>query len=555
MDIQRLITFLVFSFSLLLLWEAWQKEQRPVPQQPASAASSVNQGTVPSPIPSATVSAALPQVVSTSVEKSAAQAQVERIKVQTDLVRAEISPVGGDIVYLELLKHRDTVDENKNLVLLGPEHKFTAQSGLTGDGFPNHKTTYSASGGEFKLADGKDSIEVRLDAVGSGNASGVRVTKIITFRRDSYLIEVSHQVSNTSAQPVSTNAYFQLTRDGKAPAGDSKMVSTYTGAAVYSEQDKFHKVDFSDIEKNKVSYTTVTNNGWIAIVQHYFVTAVLPPLQTQREYYSRKLADNLYAVGAILPVASIAPGARGEIKTSIYAGPEEQDKLKSIATGLELSVDYGWLTVIAAPLFWVLQYLYAWLGNWGLAIILLTVIIKLIFFPLSAASYKSMAKMKLVTPKMTKIREQYANDRMKQNQAMMDLYKEEKINPLGGCLPIVVQIPVFISLYWVLLASVELRHAPFYGWITDLAAADPYFILPALMMASMVIQTRMNPTPPDPVQAKVMQIMPIAFGVMFFFFPAGLVLYWLVNNVLSIAQQWQITKMIEGEKATTSAKR
>ena len=470
-------------------------------------------------------------------------------------MRAEISLVGGDIVYLELLKHRDAVDQNKNLVLLGPEHKFTAQSGLTGDGFPNHKTTYSVSNGVFTLAEGKDAIEIRLDAVGSGNASGVNITKIITFHRDSYLIEISHQVSNTTALPVATNAYFQLTRGGKAPAGDSKMVSTYTGAAVYSEQDKFHKVDFSDIEKNKVSYTTVTNNGWIAIVQHYFVTAVLPPLQAQREYYSRKLADDLYAVGAILPIASIAPGAIGEIKASIYAGPEEQDKLKSIATGLELSVDYGWLTVIAAPLFWFLQYLYAWLGNWGLAIILLTVIIKLIFFPLSAASYKSMAKMKLVTPKMTKIREQYANDRMKQNQAMMDLYKEEKINPLGGCLPIVVQIPVFISLYWVLLASVELRHAPFYGWITDLAAADPYFILPALMMASMVLQTRMNPTPPDPVQAKVMQIMPIAFGVMFFFFPAGLVLYWLVNNVLSIAQQWQITKMIEGEKAATSAKR
>ncbi len=553
MDIQRLITFLVFSFSLLFLWEAWQKEQRPVPQQPASAASSVSQGTIPSP--SATASAVSPPVLATSVEKSTAVKLAEHIKVQTDLVRAEISLVGGDIVYLELLKHRDAVDQNKNLVLLGPEHKFTAQSGLTGDGFPNHKTTYSVSNGVFTLAEGKDAIEIRLDAVGSGNASGVNITKIITFHRDSYLIEISHQVSNTTALPVATNAYFQLTRGGKAPAGDSKMVSTYTGAAVYSEQDKFHKVDFSDIEKNKVSYTTVTNNGWIAIVQHYFVTAVLPPLQAQREYYSRKLADDLYAVGAILPIASIAPGAIGEIKASIYAGPEEQDKLKSIATGLELSVDYGWLTVIAAPLFWFLQYLYAWLGNWGLAIILLTVIIKLIFFPLSAASYKSMAKMKLVTPKMTKIREQYANDRMKQNQAMMDLYKEEKINPLGGCLPIVVQIPVFISLYWVLLASVELRHAPFYGWITDLAAADPYFILPALMMASMVLQTRMNPTPPDPVQAKVMQIMPIAFGVMFFFFPAGLVLYWLVNNVLSIAQQWQITKMIEGEKAATSAKR
>ena len=553
MDIQRLITFLVFSFSLLLLWEAWQKDQHSGPQRAASAAQKINQGSVPSPSV-AVLSAANPSVASI-VEKTATAMPAERIKVETDLVRAEINPVGGDIVYLELLKHRDTLDQSKNLVLLGPEHKFSAQSGLTGDGFPNHKTSYTASAKEFTLSEGKDALEVRLEAAGSGNASGIHVAKIITFRRDSYLVEVSHQVTNASPQPVAANAYFQLTRNGKPPAGDSYMVSTYTGAAVYNDQDKFHKVDFSDIQKNKVSYTAVTNNGWIAIVQHYFVTAVLPPPQLQREYYSRKVAEDLYAVGAILPIAPIAPGAKGEVKTSFYAGPEEQDKLKSIAAGLELSVDYGLLTVIAAPLFWVLQYLHAWLGNWGLAIILLTVIIKLIFFPLSAASYKSMAKMKLVTPKMTKIREQYANDRMKQNQAMMDLYKAEKINPLGGCLPIVVQIPVFISLYWVLLASVELRHAPFYWWITDLAAADPYYILPALMMASMVLQTRLNPTPPDPVQAKVMQIMPIAFGVMFFFFPAGLVLYWLVNNVLSIAQQWQITKMIEGEKAAESVKR
>jgi len=303
-------------------------------------------------------------------------------------------------------------------------------------------------------------------------------------------------------------------------------------------------VGFSDIDKGKTPYSKTADNGWIGMVQHYFVTALLPLEKQPREFYTKKLADDFYSVGVIVPSPAIAPGTTGKVSVRLYAGPQEQDKLKAIAPGLELVVDYGWLTVIAAPLFWVLQYFHAWLNNWGLAIILLTVVIKLVFFPLSAASYRSMAKMKLVSPRLMKLREQYGEDRVKMNQAMMDLYKTEKINPLGGCLPIVVQIPVFISLYWVLLAAVELRHAPFYGWITDLASPDPWYVLPALMMGSMVIQTKLNPTPPDPVQAKVMMIMPFAFGVMFFFFPSGLVLYWFVNNILSILQQWQITRMM-----------
>jgi YidC/Oxa1 family membrane protein insertase len=558
MDIQRLILFLVFSFSLLFLWEAWQKEQTAHQQAVVAKAgqSAIPSSASASPPAAATTAPVVPAkagAASVPVE-SVAALPVDTIKVQTDLVKAEISTRGGDIVYLELLKHRDSIDETKNLILLGPEHKYFAQSGLTGEGYPNHKTVFKSSGKDFQLKDAENSVSVRLEAAGTGAAAGVTVVKIITFKRNSYLVDISQEIQNGSGQPVTTGAYFQLSRNSKAPAGDGKMVSTYTGPALFSEQDKFHKIDFSDIDKSKVSYTANTNNGWIAMLQHYFVSAILLPDQQQREYFSRKIADDLYTVGAIVPLAAIPAGGSSAIKASLYSGPEEQDKLKSVANGLELSVDYGWLTVIAAPLFWVLQYFHTWTGNWGLAIIFLTVVIKLIFFPLSAASYRSMAKMKLVTPKMMKIREQYANDRMKQNQAMMDLYKQEKINPLGGCLPIVVQIPVFISLYWVLLASVELRHAPFYGWITDLASVDPYYILPALMMASMVVQTRLNPTPPDPVQAKVMQIMPIAFGVMFFFFPAGLVLYWLVNNILSIAQQWQITRMIEGNKAQVGGK-
>lgn len=557
MEIQRLILFVVFSFSLLLLWEAWQKEhkpqQAPVATAPAATAASPNSG-VPTPTPALPAAATSVPAVAPVPAGPVVQTH-ERVQVVTDLLRVEIDTLGGDIVALELLTHPDTVDKAKNFVLLGPQHRYAAQSGLIGDGLPNHKTVYSAKGSKYALEQGKDTIEVRLDAAGVNTANGVQVTKVITFRRGSYLIDIAHEVRNATSAPLSAHTYVQLTRDGKAPDGSQAMMSTYTGAAVYTQKENFRKVDFSDIDQGKTNYPKTADNGWVALLQHYFVTALILPDKQTREFYTKKLADNFYAIGAILPVAAIAPGGVGKAKVSLYAGPEEQDKLKEIAPGLELVVDYGWLTVIAAPLFWVLQFFHGWLGNWGLAIIFLTVCIKLVFYPLSAASYRSMAKMKLVTPRLVKIREQHANDRMKQNQAMMDLYKEEKINPLGGCLPVVVQIPVFISLYWVLLASVELRHAPFYGWITNLASEDPYYILPALMMASMIVQTKMSPTPPDPVQAKVMQIMPLVFGVMFFVFPAGLVLYWLVNNVLSIAQQWQITRMIEGQKAAASPKR
>jgi YidC/Oxa1 family membrane protein insertase len=377
----------------------------------------------------------------------------------------------------------------------------------------------------------------------------------LTFHRGSFRIDIAQEIRNGKREPLATHAYFQLTRDGKAPTDDPHMVQTYTGMAVYTEQDKFQKVTFSDVDKGKVTYPKTADNGWIAIVQHYFVAALLPQERATREFFTKKISDDFYSAGVIVPVDPVAPGAMARVSVALYAGPQDQDALKAIAPGLQLVVDYGWLTIIAAPLFWVLKFFHGWLANWGLAIILLTVVIKLIFFPLSAASYRSMAKMKLVTPKLMKLREQYADDRVKMNQAMMDLYKTEKINPLGGCLPIVVQIPVFIALYWVLLESVELRQAPFYFWVKDLSVADPWYVLPTLMMLSMILQTKMNPTPPDPVQAKVMMIMPFAFGVMFYFFPAGLVLYWLVNNILSILQQWQITRMIGGGKTAGSGKR
>jgi YidC/Oxa1 family membrane protein insertase len=546
MDTQRLILFFVFSFSLLLLWDAWQKELRP-PGPPAPAA----QGTVPAPSAPATTSA-VKRVDATPASAAPAGRPRERLRVRTDTVLAEIDTLGGELVYLELLKHKDTQNEKKNFVLFGPEHRYSAQSGLIGAGLPNHRTLFQATAKEFSLAQGQDKLEVRLEA---GTPEGIKVAKILTFHRSSYRFEFAEEISNGTAAPLATHAYFQLTRDGKPPAGDPYMAQTYTGVAVYTEREKFQKVTFEDIAKGKTSYPRTPDNGWVAIIQHYFVAALLPPYKTSREVYTRKLSEDLYSAGVIVPLGPIAPGAAARVVVPLYAGPQDLDHLEAVAPGLELVVDYGWLTVIAAPLFWVLRLFHGWMGNWGLAIILLTVVIKLVFFPLSAASYRSMAKMKVVTPRLMKIREQYADDKTKMNQAMMELYKTEKINPLGGCLPILVQIPVFIALYWVLFESVELRHAPFYLWVRDLSAPDPWYVLPTLMMGSMIVQTKLNPTPPDPVQAKVMMIMPFAFGVMFYFFPSGLVLYWFVNNILSILQQWQITRMIEGTRTSAVAKR
>lgn len=549
MDTQRLILFFVFSFSLLLLWDAWQKDHRPpVPTTVQGAKQSASQAIVPSPSVPTQATPAAPQKPGEAIPPSqAAQAKSEQLTVRTDNFVADIDLQGGDIVRLELLKQKDTLDENSNFVLFSPAHHYYAESGLIGADLPTHKTMYKADAREYALAPGQDKLEVRLEAPGP---DGVKTEKIITFHRGSYVIDITHEIVNNGRAPVSAHAYFQFLRDEAPPAGDPKMVNTYTGPAIYTEQEKFHKIPFKDLDNDKASYPKTADNGWIAMLQHYFVSAWLPKEGTPREYYAKPLPDKLYSVGVILPMAAIAPQSSGSVTVSLYAGPQEQEALKDIAPGLNLTVDYGWLTVIAAPIFWMLQFLHKWVGNWGVAIILLTIMIKAAFFPLSAASYKSMAKMKLVTPRMTKLREQFGNDRARLNQAMMELYKTEKINPLGGCLPIVVQIPVFISLYWVLLASVELRHAPFYFWIHDLSAQDPYYVLPLLMMVSMLVQTKLNPVPPDPVQAKVMMIMPFAFGIMFFFFPAGLVLYWLVNNILSIAQQWQITRMIGGGDKT-----
>ena len=550
MDNQRLILLMVFCFSLIMLWDGWEKYKHPpVPASQQGMPQSVA-GTGEIPAPSAVPVAAGNQIPSAVPAAAASSVLAPRVEITTDLYKAVVSAQGGDLVRLELLKHYAANESDKRFLLFdeGEHHTYLGQSGLIGEGLPNHKTLWQFVPGETTLRDGQDTLVVALQAV---SPSGVQVQKRYVFHRDSYLIDVTYRIVNGSPVAVAPSAYFQITRDGKpAEAKGSGLASmgasTFTGPAVFTDEQKYQKVSFEDIAKGKDKHATKSDNGWLAMVQHYFVSAWLPNDKTQREFFTRKIGDDLYSAGVIVPADSIAPAASGQVGVRLYAGPQEQDKLKHIATGLDLVVDYGWLTVIAAPIFWVLETIHKLVGNWGWSIIALTVMIKMIFFPLSAASYRSMAKMRLVAPKLQKLKETYGDDKMRLNQEMMDLYKKEKINPLGGCLPILIQIPVFIALYWVLLGAVEMRNAPWVGWITDLSVKDPYYVLPLIMGATMLIQTKLNPAPPDPMQAKIMMIMPVIFTVMFLFFPAGLVLYWTVNNLLSIAQQWQITRMIEG---------
>ena len=549
MDNRRLFLFLIFSVSIIMLWDAWVKHTQPK-DLPVAAA---QQGAAAAPAPSLQAGAAA--VPGAAAEAAPAKA-AETVTIRTDLLVADISTLGGDLVRLELPGYKSDTDQSKPFVLFDAEHRYSAQTGLMGDGLPNHKTLFKLLPGPRELGD-KGELQVRLEAL----ADDVKVTKVYTFRKGSYLVDVGYEIDNGGAKAIAPHAYFQLARDDQAPTGESSMVSVYTGPAIYTEQEKFHKLTFSDIEKGKAKVPQNPDNGWVAMVQHYFVSAFVPQGNTPREFFVRKVEapangkPGVYSSGVILPVAPVAPGAKGGITVPLYAGPQIQSELKKVAEGLDLVVDYGWLTIIAAPIFWALEWIHKLVGNWGWAIVVLTVGLKAVFFPLSAASYKSMAKMRQVTPRLQHIKEHFANDRQRMNQEMMDLYRKEKINPLGGCLPILIQIPVFIALYWVLLGAVEMRNAPWVGWIQDLAAQDPYYILPVIMIATMVIQTKLNPTPPDPIQAKVMMMMPFIFGFMFFFFPAGLVLYWVVNNVLSIAQQWQITRMIEsGGKAANDAK-
>ena len=556
MDNKRLILLAIFLISLFMLWDAWQKQNR-LPA-PVTQAQTATQGSVV-PTPSTPSGNPVPEAIPEALPAGENKVS-EAITIKTDLLTAKVSLQGGDIVELLLNDYKTVDDKNKVFALFEPKHHYVAQSGLIGEGLANHKTQFSALAGPRELGADDKTVQLRLEAT----TGGVKVTKIYTFTRGSYLIDVTQEIDNGSQKTLSAHAYYQLQRDTVTPDGESGMAKIFTGPAVYSEQEKYQKISFEDIEKGKAKFIEKASDGWIAMVQHYFVSAWIPQENLPREYFVRKLGADISA-GVIVPMPQVAPGEKTSRSVSLYAGPQIQSILNQLAKpvaeggigakGLALVVDYGWLTIVAAPIFWCLEMIHKLVGNWGWAIIILTIIIKLLFFPLSAASYKSMAKMKAVAPRMNALRERYGDDKQRLNQELMNFYRTEKINPLGGCLPILIQIPVFLALYWALLGAVEMRDAPWIFWIKDLSSKDPYYVLPIIMAVTMFIQTKLNPTPPDPMQAKVMLMMPLIFGFMFLFFPAGLVLYWVVNNIFSIVQQWQITRMIEsGNKAANDTK-
>ncbi len=556
-DMRRTLLWVVFTMSLVLLWDAWQKHNgqpsmfggRPPVAAAGSAPGSSSSGVpgavpIAGAVPAAAGPGASAAAATGAVPSTAAAPSGEKVTLTTDVVKATFDSVGGTLMRLELLKQRDQVDPTKNVVLFDHSAKrqyfaqtgFASQPGLT---LPTHLTAMSVVAGERVLAEGKNELQVRFEAPAT---DGHKVAKTYTLKRGDYAIAVKHEVVNEGSAAISPQLYLQIARDGTPPEGESSFYFTFTGPAQYTEAKKFHKVEFKDIDKGKPDFEKVADNGWVGMVQHYFASAWLLSGNVQRTFNVTKDTNNLYYVSMLVPLGEVAPGATKTHEATLFAGPQEENKLEALAPGLELVKDYGWLTILAKPLFWLLQKLHAMLGNWGWSIVALVVVLKAAFFYLNAHAYKSMAKMKAINPKVMELRERYKDNPQQQQQEMMRIYREEKVNPLGGCLPIFVQMPFFIALYWVLLSSVEMRNVPWIGWITDLSQKDPYFILPLLMTASSVFQTWLNPTPADPVQAKMMWIMPLAFSVMFFFFPAGLVLYWLTNNVLSIAQQWFINK-------------
>ncbi len=543
MDTQRIIAFIVFSFSTLLLWESWQTYNNPKPPMEIRAdggKQAKQPGGAELPVPGQTLK---PVAV---VNDNGQLVRGARARVVTDVLDAEIDANGGDLRKLILTRYRQNEQEDQPFVLLEEKagRNYFAQMGFVGGSLPTHKTVFQLDSGEYRLKDGQNEVRVSLKAT----INGAEVTRTYTFRRGSYVIDVDTHIGNQGAVALEGFPYYQILRHGQAPEGESALMQTFTGPAIYTDAGKFQKVTFEDITKSKTEYVKEAKDGWIGLVQHHFVSAWVtrdPADTSTREFYTRSVGNDEFSAGIIFPATKLNPGEEKTLSMRLYAGPQELEKIKSLAPGLDLVVDYGWLTVLAYPIFVLLNWINKLVVNWGVSIILLTVLIKLAFYPLSAAGYKSMAKMRKLAPRLQHLKERYGDDRQKLHEGMMKIYQEEKINPMGGCLPILVQIPVFIALYWVLMGAVELRQAPFALWIQDLSKPDPYYVLPVIMAITSFIQVKLSPASPDPVQQKVMMAMPVIFSVMFLFFPAGLVLYWLVNNVLSILQQWRINKVIE----------
>ncbi|RCL29627.1 membrane protein insertase YidC [Pseudomonas sp. AFG_SD02_1510_Pfu_092] len=560
MDIKRTILIVALAIVSYVMVLKWNQDygQAALPTQ-NTAASTVAPG-LPDGVPAGNAGASA-DVPSANAETSAAElapvaVSKDLIRVKTDVLDLAIDPVGGDIVQLNLPQYprrQDHPDIPFQLFDNGGERVYLAQSGLTGvngpDARPAGRPLYAADKKGYQLADGQDQLVVDLKF----SDNGVNYIKRFSFKRGEYDLTVSYLIDNQSGQAWSGNMFAQLKRDASSDPSSSTATgtATYLGAALWTASEPYKKVSMKDIDKGSLKENV--SGGWVAWLQHYFVTAWIPAKSDNNVVQTRKDSQGNYIIGYTGPAISVPAGGKVETSAMLYAGPKIQSKLKELSPGLELTVDYGFLWFIAQPIFWLLQHIHSLLGNWGWSIIVLTMLIKGLFFPLSAASYRSMARMRAVAPKLAALKERFGDDRQKMSQAMMELYKKEKINPLGGCLPILVQMPVFLALYWVLLESVEMRQAPWMLWITDLSIKDPFFILPIIMGATMFIQQRLNPTPPDPMQAKVMKMMPIIFTFFFLWFPAGLVLYWVVNNCLSIAQQWYITRSIEAASKKAAA--
>ncbi len=556
-DIRRSILWVIFGFSMILLWDRWQVhngqsplffpavEQTTAAKSPP-AASDASGATAPNPASGTSTTAAAATPTPAVIPAAASTAPRETFEVSSDVLKLRFDTMGGSLVRAEFLKHIDTHDNTRNMVLFdqSKERNYVAQTGLVGGNFPNHAQVMNAVAGPRSLATGTDSIDVRFE---SPEVGGVKLIKTYTLRRGAYDIAVKHDILNNSGAPISPELYLQLVRDGNKLAGESAFYSTFTGPAVYTENKHFQKVEFSDIKKGKASYEKESPNGYVAMVQHYFASAWVVPDGVKRTFELDAKAlegvnvpDCCYRAIMRLPLEAIPNGGSKSISAKLFAGPQEEKNLAATAPGLELVKDYGWFAIFAKPLYAVLHWVHGYIQNWGWSIMALVLLLKIAFYWLNAKAYASMAKMKAVNPKIMAMRERLKDNPQQMQQEMMKMYREEKVNPLGGCFPMLVQIPVFIALYWVLLSSVEIRNAPWVLWIHDLAAPDPYFVLPFVMALTTLLQTALNPVPPDPLQAKLMWYMPLAFSVMFFFFPAGLVLYWITNNVLSIAQQWVI---------------
>ncbi|MFC7369086.1 membrane protein insertase YidC [Vreelandella zhaodongensis] len=552
MDVKRLLLLIPLALLAYLLVVQWNQDYGQTTYDSTPEITQRNNGAPVSDTSNdgdfAVPSASAPQnAISEGIPDASESDTASRdfIAVTTDVLDLRIDPHGGDIVYAALPQHKLTLDSDRNYVLLSDNatRSYVARSGLQLDGQAS-RIVFTPERTEYRLGDNDDQLSVDLVA----EINGVDVIKRLTFARGSYAVDVSYYLANNTDAPVSARFIGQLARDNSPDpsSGVAMGMSSYLGAAYSTPDTRYDKIDFDDIQRGRFENRDA-QGGWVAIIQHYFVSAWAPPQNQQNLYYATTDSRDRNVAAFAGPTTSIAANSEASLGATLYMGPKVQDYLEQVAPNLRLTVDYGWLWFIANPLFWLLDKIHDIVGNWGWSIVLLTVLVKLALFPLSAKAYKSMARMRKLGPEMQRLKEMYGDDRQKMSQEMMKFYQKEKINPLGGCLPILVQMPVFIALYWMLLESVELRHAPFMFWIQDLSVKDPYFILPILMGISMYVQQLLNPTPPDPMQAKIMKMLPIIFTFFFLWFPAGLVIYWVVNNIISVAQQYVITRNIEND--------